>query len=92
MLGLRRARDASVLERAGLVWLALGCIVLGLIPSQVLGTLRTLVRQLAHVDLPDPTAPWWLLQPLPGSSKIATGFEHVAQQMVGWQMSDAPGA
>jgi hydrogenase-4 component B len=63
---LTHAHDAGVLERIGLLWLALGCITLGLIPTQVVGELRTVVRQLAHVDLPDPTAPWWLLEPLPG--------------------------
>jgi formate hydrogenlyase subunit 3/multisubunit Na+/H+ antiporter MnhD subunit len=63
---LLHAHDAGVLERIGLLWLALGCITLGLIPTQVVGEMRTVVRQLAHVDLPDPTAPWWLLEPLPG--------------------------
>jgi hydrogenase-4 component B len=63
---LVKAHDAGVLERIGLAWLALGCITLGLIPTQVVGALRTVVRQLAHVDLPNPTAPWWLLEPLPG--------------------------
>jgi len=71
---LLRAHDASVLERIGLVWLALGCIVLGLIPTQVVGALRTVVRQLAHVDLPNPTAPWWLLEPLPGRLASYSGL------------------
>jgi len=71
---LLRAHDANVLERIGLVWLALGCIVLGLIPTQVVGALRTVVRQLAHVDLPNPTAPWWLLEPLPGRLASYSGL------------------
>jgi formate hydrogenlyase subunit 3/multisubunit Na+/H+ antiporter MnhD subunit len=71
---LLRAHDASVLERIGLAWLALGCITLGLIPTQVVGALRTVVRQLAHVDLPDPTAPWWLLEPLPGRLASYSGL------------------
>jgi hydrogenase-4 component B len=71
---LLRAHDASVLERIGLAWLALGCIVLGLIPTQVVGALRTVVRQLAHVDLPNPTAPWWLLEPLPGRLASYSGL------------------
>ena len=71
---LLHAHDASVLERIGLVWLALGCIVLGLIPTQVVTVLRTVARQLAHVDLPNPTAPWWLLEPLPGRLASYSGL------------------
>ncbi len=73
-VSLTRAHDASVLERAGLVWLALGCVALGLVPTQVVGALRTVVRQLAHVDLPDPSAPWWLLEPLPGRLSSYSGL------------------
>jgi hydrogenase-4 component B len=71
---LVKAHDAGVLERIGLAWLALGCITLGLIPTQVVGALRTVVRQLAHVDLPNPTAPWWLLEPLPGRLASYSGL------------------
>ena len=71
---LLRAHDASVLERIGLAWLALGCITLGLIPTQIVGALRTVVRQFAHVDLPNPTAPWWLLEPLPGRLASYSGL------------------
>ncbi len=71
---LTRAHDASVLERAGLIWLALGCVALGLVPAQVVGALGTVVRQLAHVELPDPSAPWWLLEPLPGRLSSYSGL------------------
>jgi NADH:ubiquinone oxidoreductase subunit 5 (subunit L)/multisubunit Na+/H+ antiporter MnhA subunit len=73
---LVRAHDAGVLERIGMVWLALGCGALALFPAQVVGALRTVVKQLAGVDLPNPTAPWWLLEPLPGrqASYSALGF------------------
>jgi formate hydrogenlyase subunit 3/multisubunit Na+/H+ antiporter MnhD subunit len=71
---LRRAHDANVLERIGLVWLALGCITLGVIPAPIVGALRTVVRQVAHVDLPNPTAPWWLLEPLPGRLASYSGL------------------
>ncbi len=63
---LAKAHDAGVLERIGLLWLALGCLALGLFPTQVVGDLRIVVRELAGVDLPNPAAPWWLLEPLPG--------------------------
>jgi len=71
---LVRAHDANVLERIGLVWLALGCITLGLFPAQIVGALRTVVRQVAHVDLPNPAAPWWLLEPLPGRLASYSGL------------------
>jgi NADH:ubiquinone oxidoreductase subunit 5 (subunit L)/multisubunit Na+/H+ antiporter MnhA subunit len=71
---LARAHDASVLQRIGLLWLALGCVALGLFPTQVVGALRIVVRQLAGVDLPNPTAPWWLLEPLPGRLASYSGL------------------
>ena len=71
---LIRAHDGGLLERMGLLWLALGCVALGLFPTQVVNALRTVARQLAHVDLPDPTAPWWLLEPLPGRLSSYSGL------------------
>ncbi len=63
---LRRAHDASWLERAGLIWLALGCVLLGLLPTTVVDVLRTVVAQFSHATLPLTGAPWWLLVPLTG--------------------------
>jgi len=62
---LDRAHDAGLLERIGLVWLALGCFLLGLAPTHVIAALRRVVAQLTGQTLPDPQAPWWLLVPLP---------------------------
>jgi len=64
--GLARARDAGVLERLGLIWLAGGCVALGLLPAQVIRSLRVVVQQLNGAVLPNVAAPWWLLVPLPG--------------------------
>jgi hydrogenase-4 component B len=64
--GLARAHDASLLERIGLVWLALGCFALGLLPTYLIGALRIAVAQLSGDSLPSTTAPWWLLMPVPG--------------------------
>jgi NADH:ubiquinone oxidoreductase subunit 5 (subunit L)/multisubunit Na+/H+ antiporter MnhA subunit len=61
---LARAHDAGVLERIGLIWLALGCFGLGLLPTYVIGALRTVVAQLSGASLPSGNAPWWLLVPL----------------------------
>jgi formate hydrogenlyase subunit 3/multisubunit Na+/H+ antiporter MnhD subunit len=62
---LARAHDAGVLERIGLLWLALGCFALGLLPTYVIGALRVVVEQLTGAILPNQAAPWWLLVPLP---------------------------
>jgi len=63
---LARAHDAGPLERIGLVWLALGCLALGLLPTYVIGALSRVVAQVSGDSLPNTTAPWWLLMPVPG--------------------------
>jgi hydrogenase-4 component B len=63
---LARAHDAGILERIGLVWLAGGCLALGLFPTRVIRSLRFVVEQLTGAVLPNAHAPWWLLVPLPG--------------------------
>jgi hydrogenase-4 component B len=63
---LQHAHDAGVLERLGLVWLAVGCFALGLFPSLVIAQMRVVVEQLIARTLPATRAPWWLLVPLPG--------------------------
>ncbi|MGH8264012.1 MAG: proton-conducting transporter membrane subunit, partial [Steroidobacteraceae bacterium] len=62
---LARAHDGGVLERMGLAWLALACLALGLLPTQVIGALRIVTAQLSGAALPSTDAPWWLLVPLP---------------------------
>jgi len=64
--GLARAHDAGVLERIGLLWLAVGCVALGLFPTFVIGALHIVVERLSGDALPNTQAPWWLLMPLPG--------------------------
>src|SRR5579863_1535499 len=63
---LARAHDAGLLERFGLLWLALGCLLLGLLPTYVIDALRTVVAQFSGALLPSTGAPWWLLVPLAG--------------------------
>src|ERR1041385_1531918 len=62
---LAHAHDAGVLERIGLVLLAIGCFALGLLPTVVVRDLRIVVEQLSGDSLPGAQAPWWLLVPLP---------------------------
>jgi formate hydrogenlyase subunit 3/multisubunit Na+/H+ antiporter MnhD subunit len=63
---LAQAHDAGWLERVGLVWLASGCLALGLMPAQVIAMLHVVAAQLSGAGLPVDDAPWWMLVPLPG--------------------------
>jgi formate hydrogenlyase subunit 3/multisubunit Na+/H+ antiporter MnhD subunit len=63
---LAHAKDAGALERIGLVWLALGCFALGLLPTYVIGVLSQVTQQLTGASLPSAQASWWLLVPLQG--------------------------
>jgi hydrogenase-4 component B len=64
--GLAQAHDAGRLERLGLVWLALGCVLLGLFPTQVIDALGATTSQLIGSVPPRGASPWWMLAPLPG--------------------------
>ena len=65
-VALARAHDCGVLERIGLAWLALGCVVLGLLPLQVVTALGAVTRQLLGAAVPQSASAWWLLAPVPG--------------------------
>ena len=60
---LARARDAGVIERIGLGWLALGCVALGLFPVQVIERLDAVQRQLLGLPSGRWGTQWWLLAP-----------------------------
>ncbi len=62
---LRHAHDAGFAERLGLAWLALGCVLLGFLPSHVISLLSVVTRELRLGGLPASDAPWWLLVPVP---------------------------
>ena len=62
--GLREARDAGAMQRLGLLWLAAGCVLLGLLPAQILPWLRQVTASLHLGDVGAPPAAWWSLVPL----------------------------
>jgi formate hydrogenlyase subunit 3/multisubunit Na+/H+ antiporter MnhD subunit len=62
---LAAAHDVDGLERAGLAWLAIGCILLGLLPTQVIGALGTATQLLVGTAPGSGSSPWWMLAPLP---------------------------
>ena len=67
---LHDAHDASVLERVGLVWLAAGCVLLGLLPAQIVPMLAGVVADLGINASAAVTSAqsWWMLAPLPARS------------------------
>jgi hydrogenase-4 component B len=63
---LAGAHDAGGWERAGLVWLALACVLLGLLPAQVIALIDPVTRMLAG-DGPGPQVAangWLFLAPV----------------------------
>jgi hydrogenase-4 component B len=61
---LARAHDAGAWERAGMLWLALGCVALGLLPTQFIQLIDPVTRQLvAHGLGAHVAASGWMLAP-----------------------------
>jgi hydrogenase-4 component B len=61
---LAYAHDAGGLERIGLAWLALGCIVLGILPVQVIAALDAVNATLVGATVGRAGSNWWLLAPV----------------------------
>src|SRR5882762_4383964 len=62
---LQHAHDAGFAERLGLAWLAVGCVLLGFFPANVISLFSIVTLQLKLGGLPTGDAPWWLLVPIP---------------------------
>ncbi|NJD32650.1 MAG: hydrogenase 4 subunit B [Gammaproteobacteria bacterium] len=62
---LANAHDAGQLEKLGLSWLAAGCVLLGLLPVQVVRGLGHVTGQLTGHAVPAVRGWSWLLAPLP---------------------------
>jgi hydrogenase-4 component B len=64
--GLKDAHDAGILERIGLVWLALITLLLGILPSTVISLIDSATRQLLGTGLADQVREhgWWMLAPI----------------------------
>jgi len=62
---LAQAHDAGRLEKAGLLWLAAGCVLLGVLPNQVIAALGTVTTQLIGAAPASAGQSWWMLAPLP---------------------------
>jgi formate hydrogenlyase subunit 3/multisubunit Na+/H+ antiporter MnhD subunit len=61
---LARAHDAGLWERGGMVWLALGCVALGLLPTHFIGLIDPVTHRLVGAGLGAQVAGGgWLLTP-----------------------------
>ena len=61
---LARAHDAGRFERLGMLWLVLGCVVLGLLPVQFIQLIDPVTQQLVAAGIgPTVAAGGWLLTP-----------------------------
>lgn len=62
---LSEAHDAGMWERLGMIWLVVGCVVLGLCPNQVIALIDPVTRLLVHGGLAQTVAEnGWLLVPV----------------------------
>ncbi|MDO8448921.1 MAG: hydrogenase 4 subunit B [Rhodoferax sp.] len=62
---LVHAHDAGPWERAGMLWLALGCVVLGLLPNQVITLMHPVTQLMVSAGLAQTVAAsGWLLVPV----------------------------
>jgi formate hydrogenlyase subunit 3/multisubunit Na+/H+ antiporter MnhD subunit len=75
---LAQAHDAGAWERVGLVWLAAGCVLLGLFPAQVIVAIDAVTQPLVGAGLAEAvrTHGWLLLAPVSPerASYSALGF------------------
>jgi NADH:ubiquinone oxidoreductase subunit 5 (subunit L)/multisubunit Na+/H+ antiporter MnhA subunit len=63
---LANAHDAGWFERLGLMWLALGCVALGLLPTQAILWLGHVPEQLGFITKMPAASSWWHLVPVAG--------------------------
>ncbi|MDR3482960.1 MAG: hydrogenase 4 subunit B [Burkholderiaceae bacterium] len=63
---LSRAHDAGPLKRAGMIWLAAICILLGLLPAQIMRTISPAIQLLTGFDLGSVVAAngSWVIAPI----------------------------
>jgi len=61
---LTEAHDAGWRERIGMVWLAAGCIVFGLLPNQVIAVLVLVPQQFGLLAPGASFGAWWRLEPV----------------------------
>jgi formate hydrogenlyase subunit 3/multisubunit Na+/H+ antiporter MnhD subunit len=63
---LAEAHDAGWRERWGMIWLAAGCVLFGLLPNQVISALALVPTELGLLAPGASFGRWWLLDPVAG--------------------------
>ncbi len=63
---LAHAHDAGWFERIGLAWLAVGCVLLGLLPAHVIDLLEFVPQQFGLIASRTLGADWWRIMPVAG--------------------------
>jgi NADH:ubiquinone oxidoreductase subunit 5 (subunit L)/multisubunit Na+/H+ antiporter MnhA subunit len=63
---LAEAHEAGWFERLGLLWLAAGCVLLGLLPTQVVGVLAQVPQSLGVTGSLPQIERWWQFTPVAG--------------------------
>lgn len=61
---LQHAHEAGWRERLGMIWLAVGCVLLGLFPAQVIHLLSPVVQMLTAHSLVNDAQQWLFLAPI----------------------------
>lgn len=68
---LERAHDAGVLERIGLAWLALGCILIGVFPQVALDAAASVTRALTGAAVQRGGTIWWIAPVSPAQASYS---------------------
>ncbi len=63
---LQNAHDAGWRERLGMIWLASGCVLLGLFPNQAISLFAVVPAELGLLEPGAAFGRWWLLDPVAG--------------------------
>lgn len=70
---LENAHDAGWLERLGLSWLALGCVLIGVFPQFALDVVGRITQQLIGTTVQRGSSPWWMT-PITSSQTSYSGL------------------
>jgi formate hydrogenlyase subunit 3/multisubunit Na+/H+ antiporter MnhD subunit len=70
---LQNAHDAGWLERIGLSWLALGCVLIGVFPQVALDVVGRITLQLVGTTVQRGPSPWWMT-PITSSQTSYSGL------------------
>jgi len=71
---LREAHDAGALERLGLIWLALGCVLIGIFPQVALDVVGRVTLSLVGTTVQHGQSAWWMTTPVASNRASYSGL------------------